>query len=116
MNRKELAEKLVALAEALVTEAPLSVEYSLEYSTIFYNTRLDTWFERDRAYVGLIDKDTDETIFELWDEDVQDAIDWVGTLGRNPDRWHRDMILHVIEMDLVPDATMARWAAKEDEE
>lgn len=36
-------------------------------------TGLDTWFERDRAHVRLFDVDTDETLLELWDDDVAQA-------------------------------------------
>ena len=38
-------------------------------------TRLDTWFERDRAHVALIDETTDQTIVEFWDEAVSEAIE-----------------------------------------
>ena len=38
-------------------------------------TRLETWFERDRAHVALVDADTDETIFELWDDAVFEAVE-----------------------------------------
>ncbi len=34
-----------------------------------------TWFERDRAHVELRDEDTDKTVLEFWDEEVQEAID-----------------------------------------
>jgi len=37
--------------------------------------RLYTWFERDRAHVEIRDEDTEETIYELWDEDVYSAIE-----------------------------------------
>jgi hypothetical protein len=38
-------------------------------------TRLETWFERDRAHVALIDARTDETIVEWWDDAVGEAIE-----------------------------------------
>jgi len=38
------------------------------------NTRIDTWFERDRAYVGL-ETLKGETIVEWWDEAVHAAIE-----------------------------------------
>ena len=38
-------------------------------------TSLNTWFERDRAHVELIDTRTDETIIEWWDEAVSEAIE-----------------------------------------
>jgi hypothetical protein len=38
-------------------------------------TRLETWFERDRQHVALIDSRNDETIVEWWDEAVTEAIE-----------------------------------------
>jgi hypothetical protein len=38
-------------------------------------TRLETWFERDRAHVALIDVRTDATIVEWWDDAVGEAIE-----------------------------------------
>lgn len=46
-----------------------------------------TWFERDRAHVELIDVETEETVIEWWDEDVEQAVedgfldprDWLGS-------------------------------------
>lgn len=36
--------------------------------------RVDTWFERDRAYVGLVNTKTEETVVEWWDDQVHEAI------------------------------------------
>lgn len=36
---------------------------------------VDTWFERDRAFVGLKWKGTDEYVYEVWDDAVQELID-----------------------------------------
>lgn len=36
---------------------------------------LHTWFERDRACVELRVKDTDQTVFELWDDAVSQAFE-----------------------------------------
>lgn len=36
--------------------------------------RAETWFERDRAYVGL-ENENGETILEFWDEEVREAIE-----------------------------------------
>src|SRR5262249_30520760 len=47
------------------------------------DTELETWFERDRAHVALVDKHSGETIVEWWDDDVQQAIDD----GFLPHRW-----------------------------
>jgi hypothetical protein len=38
-------------------------------------TGLSTWFERDRAYVGLENKLNGKTIVEWWDEDVAQALE-----------------------------------------
>jgi hypothetical protein len=39
------------------------------------NTELHTWFERDRAHVELRAIESQETIVEWWDQDVQEAIE-----------------------------------------
>lgn len=36
--------------------------------------RVETWFERDRSYVGL-ENENGETILEFWDEEVLRAIE-----------------------------------------
>lgn len=38
-------------------------------------TTIETWFERDRAHVALLNAKNGETIFELWDDDVFAAVD-----------------------------------------
>lgn len=38
------------------------------------NTTLSTWFERDRAYVGLEDLDG-RTVIEWWDDDYREAVE-----------------------------------------
>ena len=38
-------------------------------------TQLNTWFERDRQHVALLDARNDETIVEWWDETVSEAIE-----------------------------------------
>ncbi len=58
----------------------------------FEQTKLDTWFERDRAHVNLIDKRTDTTLIEWWDEEVHEAVecgflsDRGYIMGRNMDK------------------------------
>jgi RadC-like JAB domain len=62
------------------------------------NTKLSTWFERDRAYVGLSTLDG-RAIFDLWDDAVQEAVEdgflkprdfhgsaveWANSLGMKP--------------------------------
>lgn len=72
------------------------------------NTTLDYWFERDRAYVGLLDKETDEVIVEWWDEAVAEAIDDgylsddAFVLGRclYPERLHASAVEYANEMGL----------------
>lgn len=41
----------------------------------FEDTQLDTWFERDRAHVALLDSRNDATIVEWWDDEVFQAIE-----------------------------------------
>jgi len=38
-------------------------------------TQLNTWFERDRQHVALLDARNDNTIVEWWDEEVSEAIE-----------------------------------------
>lgn len=49
------------------------------------DTKIHTWFERDRAHVELRDARTDETLVEWWDEDVSQAVE-DGFL--RPRDWH----------------------------
>lgn len=37
--------------------------------------RVDSWFERDRACVALVNDDNDKNILEYWDEEVAAAIE-----------------------------------------
>ncbi len=39
------------------------------------NTTVHQWFERDRAHVEIRDISTDVTIFELWDDAVEQFIE-----------------------------------------
>lgn len=49
--------------------APVARAYTID------QLDLHTWFERDRSCVELRVKDSDETVFELWDEDCQQAFE-----------------------------------------
>lgn len=60
--------------------------------------RVNTWFERDRAHVRLFDNETDETILEFWDNDVQGAVD-DGFL--DPSDWENSMIEYAIHLGLI---------------
>ena len=57
--------------------------------TKIINTKVTTWFERDRAHVALINEDTDNTILEFWDADVGQLVE-DGFL--RPSNWHGSMI------------------------
>lgn len=54
---------------------------------------LETWFERDRAFVGLKERGTDKFVAEVWDEMVNELVedgyldpgDWGGSLARYMD-------------------------------
>lgn len=48
---------------------PVAPTYTIDQLT------LHTWFERDRSCVELRVEDTDETVFEIWDEDCQQAFE-----------------------------------------
>lgn len=53
----------------------------------FEDTEIRTWFERDRAHVDLVNKRTNRSIIEWWDQDVYDAIeDGFLDAGRKPFR------------------------------
>jgi len=41
----------------------------------FEDTELHTWDERDRAWIELRDKKTDETLIEWWDEEVGEVFE-----------------------------------------
>jgi len=58
----------------------------------------NTWFERDRAYVGLEDEDSGKTIIEFWDEEVEQAIE-DGFL--NPKDYYNSLIEYALEMKLL---------------
>lgn len=61
------------------------------------NTEPDVWFERDRAHVGLRTKDGKD-IFDLWDEDVADAIEsGFLTKPRHPRPSERDWHQHLVD-------------------
>jgi len=62
------------------------------------NTKMDTWFERDRAFVGLEDK-RGNSIIEWWDDDVQDMQE-SGFLGRDKRKWHDDLVEYANEHGL----------------
>lgn len=61
------------------------------------NTKIDTWFERDRSYVGLIDNETEDTIIEWWDEEVQQAVE-DGFL--NPKDYHSSAVEYANHLGL----------------
>lgn len=53
-------------------------------------TRLETWFERDRASVILYNDKTDESILEFWDEEVEEAKeDGFLTFGKGQEALHQ---------------------------
>lgn len=35
---------------------------------------VDSWFERDRAMVAIVNRETDETLVEWWDDAVQELV------------------------------------------
>ena len=43
----------------------------------FAQTRLETWFERDRANIRLVDESTnpENDLIDLWDDDVDQAVE-----------------------------------------
>ena len=53
------------------------------------NIRCDTWFERDRAMVALVDADTNTLIIDWWDTEVEELVE-AGFLSS--DDWERSAI------------------------
>jgi len=62
-------------------------------------TELETWFERDRAYVELRNAQTDATILEFWDEDVAELVE-DGFL--NPRDWHGSLYEYAAYLGALP--------------
>lgn len=78
-------------------------------------TALNTWFERDRAHVALLDARTDATIVEWWDEEVFQAIedgfldDRAFILNRlaRPRRLHESAYEFAANIGLLPESEAA---------
>jgi len=70
------------------------------------DTTLSTWFERDRAYVGLMDSHSGETIIETiiewWDDDVAQAVEH-GFLAANRGerKLHESAYEYAIQMGII---------------
>lgn len=65
------------------------------------STECRTWFERDRQHVNLVNKLTDETIIEFWDESVSEAIE-DGFL--NPRDYHQSAYDYAKYIGILPAA------------
>jgi hypothetical protein len=72
----------------------------------FRLTECRTWFERDRAHVDLINKLTDETIIELWDDDVIQAIE-DGFLDARD--FHRSAYEYADYLSQLPEVAESEW-------
>ena len=62
------------------------------------DTEIHTWFERDRQHVELRSRLDDETILELWDDDVSQAVE-DGFL--NPRDWHRSAYEYALHLHVI---------------
>jgi len=62
-------------------------------------TTLETWFERDRAHVGLRNAQTDAPILSFWDEDVAELVE-DGFL--NPRDWHGSLYEYAVYLGVLP--------------
>ena len=70
-------------------------------------TRIDTWFERDRAHVALsLDYGSERTIVEWWDEAVTEAVE-DGFL--DPKDWHGSAYRYADSMGLVQQAVLDEY-------
>lgn len=94
------------------------VKTLVEYGTNRFdesNTAVDTWFERDRKYVGLYPKDDEgkpdtnaKAIVEWWDEAVDEAIE-DGFL--DPRDWHGSALSYAKQMGVIKE-TKASYSMK----
>ena len=65
------------------------------------NTKLNTWFERNRSFIGLETTDG-ETIADWWDEDVHAMFEsgyFVSNKGQS--RLHQSVVEYANEMGIV---------------
>jgi len=93
-----------------------SSEKNIDESVNNEDYEVHTWFERDRAHVEVRDAKTDETILDLWDDDVQQAIDY-GYL--DPSDFEGSAIEYAKELGLINEDYMAEamggpFASKEE--
>src|SRR5205823_1880758 len=66
----------------------------------FDDTYVGTWFERDRQHVELLQKGTDRTLIEWWDEEVSEAVE-DGFL--NPRDYHRSAYEYAVYIGAIRD-------------
>lgn len=78
--------------EAITEQKPVKV-ISID------STECRTWFERDRQHVNLINKLTDQTIIEWWDESVSEVIE-DGFL--NPQDYHSSAYEYARSVGMLP--------------
>lgn len=60
--------------------------------------KVETWFERDRAMVSVMNEDTDDILLEWWDEEVRELVE-AGFLS--PDDWERSAIEYAIHLGVL---------------
>jgi hypothetical protein len=86
-----------ASLKAKVGMNPKHIDYSKE-ALPFPQTRLTTWFERDRAHVDLQDANGN-TLIEWWDDDVRQAADdGFLKMGRGTQALHKSAYDYWIEI------------------
>jgi hypothetical protein len=75
-------------------------------SISFNDTMIESWFERDRKYVGLCPRrDIGHPIIEWWDADVDAAVE-DGFL--DPRNWHQSAYEYAVHLGLVTDSAKNR--------
>jgi len=62
------------------------------------DTEIHTWFERDRKHVELRDIESNETIIEWWDDEVDEMVE-MGFL--DPRDWHGSAYEYAVEHNLI---------------
>lgn len=63
------------------------------------NIGCETWFERDRAMVAVVDKDADKDLIEWWDDDVHTLVE-LGLL--DPHNIEQSAIQYAKDIGVIP--------------
>lgn len=62
------------------------------------DTKVDKWFERDRAHVALLNKKTGDTLIDFWDSNISELVE-DGFL--NPRDWHGSLYAYALHLGAI---------------